>query len=204
MSTEKDRTEKPSTIAADIPDIAKDAAAGEPREPVTPAEEPASEVAEFQNAADSMTAPAALDSAQGVFGESAGEGRAPRAAGPGRRPRWSGRKPTPGELLTEGVIDRAARAHSTLHDQLRGSVLVSLGNGSERYRIDWTGEHLSAERTEETSADCVIDIQSRDLELIAAGSLNPQIAMLSDKIRVSGNASLAVYFFNLVAPAAGH
>jgi hypothetical protein len=48
--------------------------------------------------------------------------------------------------------------------------------------------------------DCVIRINQTNLLKIAAGDLNPQVAMLSSKIKVSGRASLAIYFFNLVAP----
>ena len=48
--------------------------------------------------------------------------------------------------------------------------------------------------------DCYISLNDRDVYRIYRGDLNPQIAMLSDKIEVGGKLSFAVYFFNLIAP----
>ncbi|RME62034.1 MAG: hypothetical protein D6780_00530, partial [Candidatus Dadabacteria bacterium] len=45
--------------------------------------------------------------------------------------------------------------------------------------------------------ECLIEIESYWLEKIFSHQLNPQIAMLSEKILVEGKATLAVYFFNL-------
>ena len=41
-------------------------------------------------------------------------------------------------------------------------------------------------------ADCIIDIDSADFVALANHELNPQVAYLSGKIRVSGNISLAL------------
>jgi putative sterol carrier protein len=38
------------------------------------------------------------------------------------------------------------------------------------------------------------------LKRIWQGELNPQIAMLSEKIRVEGRKAVAIYLFNLIAP----
>jgi putative sterol carrier protein len=48
--------------------------------------------------------------------------------------------------------------------------------------------------------DCILTLDSRSLQEIASGNLNPQLAMLAGKIRVEGKSNLAVYLFNLIAP----
>jgi putative sterol carrier protein len=48
--------------------------------------------------------------------------------------------------------------------------------------------------------DCVISIHEQVLLRIANGELNPQVTMLSDRLKIDGQAALGVYFFNLIAP----
>ncbi len=48
--------------------------------------------------------------------------------------------------------------------------------------------------------DTVICLSERSVMAIRSGDLNPQVGMLTDKIRVSGQIAPAVYIFNVIAP----
>lgn len=104
------------------------------------------------------------------------------------------------ELLCDRVYERAVNASTTLRTQLTGSVGITVVDLNETYLLEWANSKPKMERRENSGADCLITISDRTLRRIAAGQLNPQVAMLTDKIRVSGQSGLAVYFFNLVAP----
>lgn len=113
---------------------------------------------------------------------------------------------SPSEILVSEVMERASRSNATLREHLTGAVLVEVTDTSERYFIDWRGGEISAksiERGAAAEADCAISLTSKDLSRIASGDVNPQIAMVSDRVKVSGKPGLAVYFFNLVAPRSG-
>lgn len=104
------------------------------------------------------------------------------------------------ELMTDELLNRARNANPKLRAQLLGSVLVTIKGSQERYLLDWSTEEIKVEATQQTLADCMIKISEDNLLKIASGDLNPQIGMLSEKIHLEGNPSLAVYFFNLIAP----
>jgi putative sterol carrier protein len=105
------------------------------------------------------------------------------------------------ELITEEVVRRAQNANVKLRSQLVGSILVQVGYGQERYLFDWSTEELKVGQAgSDSAADCTIQISEDNLLKIASGDLNPQIAMLSEKIKLQGRLSLAVYFFNLITP----
>lgn len=226
MSNDTDTTEKNSPLSGKgektgtgakedakfIPEIAQAAAVGAPGEPAP--EGPSTEVVEFQDAAKSMgtlAADAVADQAIYLQQEEAAVIDAPQEPRGGRsqarkggRYSGGGRRTSARDILVDGVLEKAHRAHPALRAQLRGTVLVKLNGGRERYLIDWRGDSPSAAETGDESADCVISVQEHDLEMIASGSMNPQIAMLSDKISIQGNANFAMYFFNLIAPVAQH
>lgn len=108
------------------------------------------------------------------------------------------------ELMLEELKARAQRAGPRLRECLLGTLLIELTNG-KKYGFDWRqGELVVAPLQGDLSgvgpADCTIRISEDHLMRVANGDLNPQVGMLSDKIKVIGKVSFAVYFFNLVAP----
>jgi len=133
------------------------------------------------------------------------------------------------ELFGSEIPQRASYADAKLRQQLSGTVLVKVtsypdrragpdrsergasergasdrrGSSEQRFLFDWTGDAAICAASEATTADCVISVSETNLMRIAQGDLNAQISMLSDKVRVDGQASLAIYFFNLVAPQTG-
>jgi hypothetical protein len=132
------------------------------------------------------------------------------------------------ELFASEIPQRASYADPKLRQHLTGTVLVKVlsypdrrggsdrggadrgyerggdRRGSEqRFLFDWTAEAARCAPSEATTADCVISVSETNLMRIAQGDLNPQISMLSDKVRIEGQASFAIYFFNLVAPQNG-
>ncbi|MFM1847500.1 MAG: sterol transfer family, partial [Pseudomonadota bacterium] len=75
----------------------------------------------------------------------------------------------------------------------------------KKYGFDWRQDDLvvvplQGDLKGVGAADCSIRLSEDSLLRVASGDLNPQVGMLSDKIKVQGKVSFAVYFFNLVAP----
>jgi hypothetical protein len=108
------------------------------------------------------------------------------------------------ELMLEEVKARAQRAGTRLRECLLGTLLIELTNG-KKFGFDWRQAELvvvplEGELKGVGAADCTIRLSEDNLMRVASGDLNPQVGMLSDKIRVQGKVSFAVYFFNLVAP----
>ncbi len=113
---------------------------------------------------------------------------------------------TPQELLVATLPARAACVDQKLRSNLVGSVLVHLRDSGEKFLFDWSTEDIKSEKvttvaTEgEGAPDCTIHLSGTNLMKIASGDLNPQVAMLSDKVKVEGVVGLGIYFFNLIAP----
>lgn len=106
--------------------------------------------------------------------------------------------------LFEDVKARASRASPRLRECLLGTMMIELTSG-KKFGLDWRQADLIIVPLEgDVSAygapDCSIRLSEDNLLRIANGDLNPQVGMLSEKIRVTGKVSFAVYFFNLIAP----
>ena len=133
------------------------------------------------------------------------------------------------EVVQRELCARARSAHERLRTILTGRVLISLQDLNRSYLFNWNSAQASIEEIPAATAkemlthckssavqttppddsansgssealDCYITLSDRDMYRIYRGDLNPQIAMLSDKIEVGGKLSFAVYLFNLVAP----
>lgn len=122
------------------------------------------------------------------------------------------------DVLCEELPDRAQRASLRLKPYLTSTILVELTNSGERFLFDWREEApkvtpvareavLSTDESqgvvvtaEKINADSFILLSEQHLMSIRAGDLNPQVGMLTDKIKVRGKVSPAVYIFNLIAP----
>ena len=89
---------------------------------------------------------------------------------------------------------------------------VELTNSGERFVFDWRGDELKVsplssdvtltigEGSDSSTVECIVSLNEQSLMAVRSGDLNPQVAMLSDKIRIRGKVGMAVYLFNLVAP----
>ena len=58
----------------------------------------------------------------------------------------------------------------------------------------------TVEGSDADAVDSVISLTEQNLMAVRSGDLNPQVAMLADKIKVKGKIGPAVYLFNLIAP----
>lgn len=124
------------------------------------------------------------------------------------------------DVLCEELPDRAQRAAGRLKPFLSGIIVVELAGAPERFVFDWRDESpktvvitkdvqislddqgATSIASERVVADTVISLSESHLMAIRSGDLNPQVGMLTDKIRVRGRVGPAVYLFNLVAPRA--
>lgn len=109
----------------------------------------------------------------------------------------------PEEILSERLKEQTQLANARLRAQLTGSILIELTPSGKKFIFDWSGDNLTFGPCDGGQADCTIRLSGESLVRIAKGELNPQIAMLSDKLEVSGRLSLAIYFFNLIVPPSG-
>lgn len=104
------------------------------------------------------------------------------------------------ELFLDAIPERARFAGQNLKSHLTGRIRFVMKPSGAPYTIDWSGSDLKAVEGAEGDAACTIDISEADLMRIVAGELNPQVAMLSHKVRIQGSAEHASYVFNLIAP----
>lgn len=101
------------------------------------------------------------------------------------------------DLITKELPERASKASERLREHLEGVIGIDLVDHSG-YQLKWADSALEVEEVESIGdVDCCIRIAGDDLLEISSGKLNPQVAMLSDKIHVTGQPGFAVYFFNL-------
>lgn len=108
------------------------------------------------------------------------------------------------EVLTQFVPNRSERAEEKLRSHLVGKIAIEVDGPNESYLFEWTSGRAAVREERATGTECSIRLSEQNLMRVVAGDLNPQVAMLSGKIQVQGNAEAAVYFFNLVAPRANH
>jgi putative sterol carrier protein len=101
---------------------------------------------------------------------------------------------------------------------LTGVLVIEFPDSGERFVFDWRDDtpkthaisrdvavlvdQPSGPSVEPTkvSADALIMIADKHVMAVRSGDLNPQVGMLTDKIRVKGKVASAVYLFNLIAP----
>ena len=116
------------------------------------------------------------------------------------------------DVLCEELPSRAQRAKLRLKPHLTCVLGLELSSSGEKFVFDWKGDDakvspasgpltLNAENPgEATVVDSLISLTEQNLMAVRSGDLNPQVAMLADKIRVKGKIGPAVYLFNLIAP----
>lgn len=137
-------------------------------------------------------------------------------AEPSRAPRKA--IETARDVVCEELPDRAQRAAVRLKPFLTGTVVFDFINSGERFVFDWRSDVPSTKQLpkvvtitcDETqgyvstesaiNVDSVVSISESNLMAVRSGSLNPQVGMLTEKIRVKGKVGPAVYIFNVIAP----
>jgi hypothetical protein len=128
-----------------------------------------------------------------------------------RKPIQNGR-----DVVCEELPARASRAKTRLRPYLTGTLVIELTNLGEKFLFDWRGDEpkvtpvegpiqlAQGDPADASNVDCVVSLTEQNLMSVRSGDLNPQLAMLSDKIKVKGKVAPAVYLFNLVAPRERH
>lgn len=109
------------------------------------------------------------------------------------------------DVILGELVAVASRSAPKLRELLEGTIMIAINNSDKRYLIDWSQPQIKAEKLKASgsaaiSAACTIALSEDNLLKIANGDLNPQIAMLAQKIKVEGRKAAAMYFFNLIAP----
>lgn len=116
------------------------------------------------------------------------------------------------DVLCEELPNRAQRATLRLKPHLTCVLAVELTSSGEKFIFDWKGDEpkvspatngftmASENPGDATVVDSIISLTEQSLMAVRSGDLNPQVAMLGDKIKVKGKVGPAVYLFNLIAP----
>lgn len=116
------------------------------------------------------------------------------------------------DVVCEELPYRAARAKTRLRPHLSGTIVIELAPSRDRFLFDWRTEEARVspvaapvslahnEPADESKVDAIISVHEQHLMQIRSGDLNPQLAILADKVRVAGKVAPAVYLFNLIAP----
>ncbi len=128
-----------------------------------------------------------------------------------RKPIQNGR-----DVVCEELPARASRAKARLRPYLAGTLVIELTNLGEKFLFDWRGDEpkvspvegpiqlAQGDTSDPSSVNCIVSLSEQNLMAVRSGDLNPQLAMLADKIKVKGKVGPAVYLFNLVAPRERH
>lgn len=120
------------------------------------------------------------------------------------------------ELVLEELPARARRVQK-LKSYLTGKIVIEIADKGERYLFDWTEnepkcvevreilklrsiDESGKEATGTDGVDCIVRLKEHQLMAIQAGDLNPQIAIVNEKVKIDGRPGLAMYLFNLVYP----
>jgi hypothetical protein len=116
------------------------------------------------------------------------------------------------DVICEELPGRASRAKLRMKPHLTCTLVVELTSSGEKFLFDWKGEEpkvapvsgpvsvATAEGSDAAAVDSIISLTEQNLMAVRSGDLNPQVAMLADKIKVKGKIGPAVYLFNLIAP----
>ena len=87
------------------------------------------------------------------------------------------------------TIVKEMQAKAEAADALGSSLKFNFGDSC--IHIDGTGDS-NVLTTEDKEADCTIGITQEDLAAVAAGDLNPMMAVMSGKIKIDGDMSVAM------------
>lgn len=104
------------------------------------------------------------------------------------------------KLFFVELKQKIRKVDSNLRSLITGKIVFDIPDQHERFLIDGSCSEIELSKCADIEGDCTIRINSGNLIAIEEGKLNPQIAMLSDKIHVKGDSNLALYVFNLFAP----
>ncbi len=74
---------------------------------------------------------------------------------------------------------------------------LKLDLGGEHIFIDGTGDSNTVS-SEDKDADCTIKISAENFKALVAGDLNPMTAMMTGKIKVSGDMGVAMKLQSLI------
>lgn len=102
------------------------------------------------------------------------------------------------EEISDLIISRASNAHSNLIAMLTGTLELFVRDRPYRVIFDFSAKPPQKLSAGSKECECSIELDERTLSRIHQGELNPQLAMVSDKMLIKGKAGLAVYFFNLL------
>ena len=93
-------------------------------------------------------------------------------------------------------IPNKYKRNRTAKKELTGDILLKITDIKESYFLEFTSQGLKVEK-KEAEAKCTISFDEGIFNQLIKRTINPQIALLTKKIKIEGNVSNGMYFFNL-------
>ncbi|MCB0353015.1 MAG: SCP2 sterol-binding domain-containing protein [Bdellovibrionales bacterium] len=104
------------------------------------------------------------------------------------------------ELFSENLENFSFRMNPNLSAHLAGDILIDFRENGRSFAVSVSGTSVSSKelgKGKSGTFDCEIAVSERDFLDLVNGNLNPQVAMLSERVQVTGRLDAAVYLFNL-------
>ena len=112
---------------------------------------------------------------------------------------WSSRIKSTKEFFNTEILYRYDILEEQVRSSIEGSYRIELeGSDKDTWSLK-LGLSLDVSNKKE-DADIVLNISERDFLNLINGELNPQIAILAEKLKVTGDLSKALAFQNVLAP----
>ncbi|MCC6931700.1 MAG: SCP2 sterol-binding domain-containing protein [Deltaproteobacteria bacterium] len=112
---------------------------------------------------------------------------------------WRNKMSSPKEFFNTEILYRYDILEEVDRDTLKGKYRIELkGFQGGVWTVDLSDQVEVLNRAED--ADVIFTMQQRDFLDLINGALNPQLAMLSKKIRISGDVKRAIHFQSLLSP----
>jgi putative sterol carrier protein len=97
-------------------------------------------------------------------------------------------------MAFEDVIEKVSTKAATI-PAIGKSLRINLGE--DIIYIDGTGEENKVS-SEDKEADCVVSLNEDTLNGLASGSINPMMAVMSGKVKIKGDISVAMKLQSLL------
>jgi acyl-CoA dehydrogenase len=97
-------------------------------------------------------------------------------------------------MAFEDVIEKVSTKAATI-PAIGKSLRINLGE--DIIYIDGTGEENKVS-SEDKEADCVVSLNEDTLHGLASGSINPMMAVMSGKVKIKGDISVAMKLQSLL------
>lgn len=104
------------------------------------------------------------------------------------------------QFLLEAKVEKKLREHPNLPKNINAVIAIELsGDGGGRWILDCTVEPAVFRLDAVTAAETTISMDALTFVAMTEGSVNPQMAFLTGKVKVDGNLGIAIKLGELLS-----